>query len=769
MGRAVRDFPVLLGGVVAAVFLTGLAGGAGPPLTLVDPQWQPKADSQGVSWMIDPQSNLRINGGQSMLLSAGVATVNGAQFMPNRTQMTPDGGEYVFEGNPNANNPFGNAGPALTSTRRIKLDVQTATVRFVESIQNPNPAPMQVSLSMGSTVRSFLQSVVCGPSGTALSTATGQPLGNQLLSRPVPYRSAGATVHLAIPEHDCGFVLPSSAGRYPAVLFCVPESAGVKPSVDIQSSRTIQVSFSLTVPAQSTVSVVWGLAQRNLPANLDAAEMRNQLKAFQDRQWLADLPEDVAKSIVNYRRSNAGAKAAMGNLLQPVLDLASHYRLERGKDDVLVQDEQIQLRGVVAGSNLTIETPQGKTAVPLGEVALLCGGAGAERPMRVYLRNGEILAGRVEAKDLVLKAQGGVEAKLPPETLHLLFLHAAPEDGKAAAEALSMVETSDGQRLSLSGSDAQLHAATPWGGLDVGLAEIDRLTARREPQPVYHLTLDDGSRLAVLLPGEFPALKSPRFGPLKLSAAGVRQLWTLKRPVATQDSEQEEPALPAGPHCRLVGANVLAGTIESPKVNLATAGGVLGVPVDRIQDAQRSGDPQAGGSLDIQLTDGRHLSGRLAHRTVALRFHGKVWEVPAQHLIGISGKKPAAAESSPDASTARAAGATSAPNAAKPNPAREAVVPQIGPPPTTFAPTPTPPATSVPAPPANVAPAPPATVAPPTGVAPLPPAGIPLPAPVLPPPQVVPAMPPDQALPPATVPVEPLLPAPDDDDDNPFG
>ncbi len=693
MERAVRSFPVLLGGLLAARFLIGFAAAAGPPVIMIEPQWQQQRDSQGVSWMIDPQSNLRVNG-QSMLMSAGAATINNVQFMPGRAQMRPDGTEYVFEGGNNFNNfnnnPYGPPNGAMPQTlltvRRIKMDLQSSTVRFVESFKNAGPAPLQVNVTVASTVRSFIQSLVCGPSAIALSAATGQPMTNQAIGGAVPYRvPGGAMVHLAIPDRDCGVVVSGPPGRYPGLLVYAPGSVNVKPSIDIQAMRTIQVSFTVTVPAQSTASVVWGLAQRNLPANPDAAEMKNQLKVFQDRQWLADLPEDVAKSIVNQRRFNSGATSPMGALLQPVLDLASQYHLERGKADVLVQDEVTQLQGTVAGSNLSVETPWGKTSLPLGQVALLCGGDGPDRPMRVYLRNGEILAGRVEAKDLVLKTQAGVEAKLPPEKIHLLFLHAARNDGKPPAEALSILETNDGQRLLLIGSDAQFHAVTPWGGLDVGLGEIDRFCAHRETQPVYRLTLKDGSNLSVLLQGEIPPLKSLRFGPVKLSAAEVRQLWSLAMPVpakvsTAEEAAGEEAAGSAGPQCRLFGENVLAGTIESPKVNLATAGGVLALPADRIQTAQRSGDPRAGGPMEIQLTDGRRLSGLLSNRTVAIRFHGKVWEVPAQHLIGISGGKKAAAAEGSQSKGASSADAENAAGAAKTDATEEDDAPDLAPP-----------------------------------------------------------------------------------------
>ena len=180
------------------------------------------------------------------------------------------------------------------------------------------------------------------------------------------------------------------------------------------TSRSLaEVRVSFTLPCRRNRRSRWcgGWPSEHLPANLDAREMKNQLKVFQDREWLADLPErrdqvDRELSAFQFRRS-AADRAALAAGARPGVAV----RLERGKADVLVQDEQSRMSGTVEGSDLSIETSLGKAVVPLGEVALFSGGAGVKRQMRIYLRNGEILVGRVEAKDLVLKAQAGVECQ----------------------------------------------------------------------------------------------------------------------------------------------------------------------------------------------------------------------------------------------------------------------------------------------------------------------------------------------------------------------
>ena len=658
--RARLSLTVIAMAILATLLACSSARAETPP-ALVEPQWQPQTDAQGTMWMIDQQANLQVTNGQSMLMQAAALMVNGQQFSPQRVQMTPDGHEYVFEGVTNGANggapmlynnfgqPYGypqpvpnGGGGVVQTTRRIKLDLATSTVRVVESFQNPSATPLQVNVMLNNSMRIQVRSAICGPSGTSLDAATGQPMagaavggvaGVNMAYRRGSYRAQN--VRLAMPERDSGIAITAGAGTFPAAFFYLPGTRSLKPAIDVENMRVVRISFNVTVPAQSTVSVVWGLSQSKAITQPDERQMKDQIKVFQDRKWLAGLPDAVIKSIANLRHESANG--AMGPLLQPVLELAARYNVQRGKDDVLVQDDVVRLNGTASGGTISVATLLGKVSLPLADVAVLAGGGGIDRPMRVYLRNGEILLGRIEAADLVLKSTNGGDAKLPPEKINLLFLHAAGDDGKAPAEAGAMLLTHDGQRL-LIGGDARFHAVSPWGALDVGLGEIASLASRSDPQPLYQMALRDGSNLSVVLEGEAPAVKTLRFGPLPLATVGLRQLWSLKTPPVKKAEDDDATASAAGPNCRLIGDNVLAGALDTPKLMVATAGGVLGLSVSGIQTAQRSGDAAAGGRFQIELSDGRQVSGTMANRTVSMQFHGKTWEIPGQHLVGITGR-----------------------------------------------------------------------------------------------------------------------------------
>jgi hypothetical protein len=675
MSRVFGSAAFLSAVIAAALLFANTARADEPPVTLVDPQWQQQTDSQGTVWMLNPQPLLMINSGQSLLMQVGILNVNGNQFSPQRTQMTPDGHEYVFEGpgaanggmpmGPYAAPTYGYApgmvapgGMGVATTRRIKLDLATSTVRFVESFQNTTAAQVQVSVATNNMMRTMIRSALSGPSGTTLDTSSGQPMavpaggvvGPGGVVRRGGVRIVSGNVRLAVPERDSAVAFSDGNNNFADAFFFLPSSATAKPAIDVQNMRTVVVTYSVTVPANSTVSVIWGLSQRNAAGAFSTQELKDRLKTFEDRKWLAGLPDSVVKTIVNYRRDVPTGSLA-GLLMQPVVNLAWQNHVERGKADILVQDAQSRMQGAAAGSGLTVETSWGKVSLPLAEVALLFGGDASDRPMRVYLRDGEVLSGRVEAKDLALKAQDGVVAKLPPEKINMLFFHAAENDGGVPPDAVAIIQAGDGQRL-LIGGDARLRAISPWGGLDIGLAEIVNLGIHREPQPLYRIALRDGSNLSVLLQDDAADVKTLRFGPLKIAGLDLRQLWSLKLP----QPKTTGPADASGPLCQLIGDNVLAATLDAPQLKLETPGGTVGVPVKDIQKAERTGDPRAGGPFNVELTNGQHVTGTLTERTISVRFHDKVWEVPGGHLMGITAPpkpppptpKPAAAKDGGD-------------------------------------------------------------------------------------------------------------------------
>ena len=413
-----------------------------------------------------------------------------------------------------------------------------------------------------------------------------------------------------------------------------------------------QLAFSYTIvaPPHASVSLVHGVAQRRLPGP-DLKGLEKSFQPFLSRSWLADLPADVRGAILNLGRASPSDDLPGGPLLQAVLDLANRCRVERGTADVLVQDEQTQMSGQLCGGPITVAGRFGKATVPLDEVALLAGGADVDRTNRVYLRNGEILSGDVQAGDLVLKTSKKLELKLLLAQVHFLFLHAEKTDGAPPPQAVALVQTHAGERLAVRGGPAaRFRAATPWGPLEFALDEVQGLCLRRDPQPVYRLCLKDGSRLPIMLQGDEAALDSTRFGPIKLPPAAIAQIRGLGNmpprggTVADGSEDGDESESLTLPACTLLGENVLVGALADAKLTVRAASGMATIDAAQVRKIQRRDDSPPTFALD--MGEETPLVGALVEPVLAIRRGTQVWRLPLQHVVTwrLPSAEPAAAK-----------------------------------------------------------------------------------------------------------------------------
>ena len=608
---------------------TTVAQSVGLPANLVPAQFNVKQDSLGFSWQLDGQgmlsavNNCPFQMGQLIQLNN-----NGIDFTSTTpAMMTPDQSEFVFVGNANGN---GN----IRVTRRAKLDLATGSVRFIDTFQNTGPAPQNVNINLVNNLGINISSVVLSPSGTVLGSNA---------------RFGRFRVQTTLGPKDCGLVVvPRSGGSSPAAIFYLGGlSSRVKPNIASNSGRDFIFSFVIpSLAPQKCFTIIHGVAQRNAPA-LDAKSLAKLYKIFQSRAWIADLPAELRKSIANLGKSYSSEEMPGGAILQPLLDAAAHWSVERGASDVYVQDEQSQLSGKLQGGEISVDSRFGKTTVPLADVALIVGGAGVEGQMRLYLRNGEILAGDLQSKEMEFKTANGLELKLLPAQIHCLFLHALRSDGTPPAGGAALIETHHGERLLVrEKTAAKLQAATPWGPIQFTLDEVQGLYLRRDPQPVYRLLLKDGSRLPAMLQGDEMGFDTLRFGAIKLPAVAVAQirgLAVLAAKPADDDDEHEASGEPKVPYCTLLGENVLVGALVDPQLKLQTATGLLSVEAARIRLVERH---EGASPLVFAVDTGgkEPVHGLLADAALSIRRGGQVWRLPAHHVLGYRVPKAERAE-----------------------------------------------------------------------------------------------------------------------------
>ena len=599
--------------------------GGGLPQNLVPAQFNSKKDALGFEWRMDSQGFFR-RSGNSCFEVAGHLQVNNSEFYPRDRKMTPDGTQFFLS----------RSNSGVEVTRWVKLDLKTSTIRFVDSFRNPSTAPVTMNVKLMATFRNSVGGVLSDlgtPAGASPAAVPAMP--GMAMPPASPFRSSSrGSISVALGKKESGVVVGQGGPGTPALLlYLAAAHSKVKPVIQTQGSQVFFI-YGIAVPPQQTVSIVHGVAQRNLGSKTDARSLAKLFKPFKSRKWVGDLPDDLRKSLVNYGRTYAGSEVPTGPLLGAVINLAEHYDVERGSADVLVQDESSRLSGVVLGSDVTVETGYGPATVPLADVAMLLGGAGIGRPMQAHLRNGEILAGTLAWKEMVLETDAGLKVPVSAPQLNVLFLHVEPDDGKPPAGAVVLLGTHLGDRLAVAPKPpAKLQALSAWGPIEVPLPEIEALYMVRQPQPIHRLVLTDKSRLSAILRGEEVSLGTVRFGVVKVSPASVATAVAAKaRPSPDEEPPEDEDEIQVA-QCELVGENVLVGRPDAAKLQVLTAGGTTALRTDLVRLMEQEEGEEGAGLFTFELADGSQLSGRLPDRILAIRSRGKVWHVPVEHLL----------------------------------------------------------------------------------------------------------------------------------------
>jgi len=564
-------------------------------------RFQPRQDGMGFIWDINPRGVV-VDGTDDCFDDGLALIVNGQQFFAQQPMATADGNEMVLKSQVQG----------VEITRRILIDTARSAARYVEVFRNATPREVRLSVAVRSMLGANCERVV---------SSSGAPFGGDLGKK------------------DCGFMtLPPANDNRPAVMFLVGEPRGTcKPTIMNQDNRTFTVAYTLAAKPNSTVSLLHYCAQRRGIAD---ATVPNVFRPFyKGRLVNPQIPKELRATVANFAAGQAAPdEGEPGLAIQALVDLCRSLEVERGKSDVLVVDEEARLVGTATGAGLTVETSFGKADVALGDVGLLWGGAGVGRPMRLYLRNGEVLAGKIEAKALKFKAEAGPEVALTPEQTHALILHADALDGRPPGEAAAFLSTHLGDNLALARDKAlTLEAATAWGRLKVPFDQLNHLVYTRDPMPGHRLAMTDRSRLSVFLCGDKIQAKTIRFGDIQLAPnelAGLVRVKGKPKEGAAEPAEPE-PGEIASPHFVLAGENLVVGAFDAPELQVLTAAGLAPVDPKKIRSIERrEGDEGAAApAFTFELIGGGKLAGRFEERVVPIRWGETVLRVPVQHVL----------------------------------------------------------------------------------------------------------------------------------------
>ncbi len=568
--------------------------------TLVPASFSQRNDAQGFQWDVNHMG--AIGDGTNDCFDQGlVLHVNGSQFNASLQQMTNDGREYVLSQDI----------AGVKVTRRILLDMQRAAVRYLEVFENPSSNKVKLTVMIRSTLGSSCQGA---------SASSGQPLGGSLGKK------------------DIGFVTISSSSR-PCVMFLVTgHSTREKPRIVNNSNRVFDTIYMVEIKPKSKAVILHYVAQRRGIGHGNAAGVFEPL--YRRRLIKPEIPRDLRRHIVNFHSSAfVGGVAANSPLLQQVIELAEGFDVDRAKHDTLILDEDAKLTGALTSGPMTVDTRLGRTEVPVDEVALLIGGRGVGRTMRLFLRNGEILTGDVTSDDMVLKSSSGVEVKLSPDRVNMLFTRASEADGKASDDANAYVQTHFGDRVALKGGlVGTMRGATAWGPLITPMEDIYRLVYVREPFPAYKLSLVDGSLMSTIVDGEKMKLNTLRFGKLDVLPHAIQLVRREDaKPAKIYDEEAEKPLVG---YVRLVGENLLVSRLADDKLRLEGGAGVTEIDTSKVRLIERHEETDGMRVVfTIQMHDGSRLSGSFAERMLSFERAGTAWRIPVEHILMVASPK----------------------------------------------------------------------------------------------------------------------------------
>ena len=606
------------------------------PVPQVQARYTKVTDSLGFVW--DVSSGGNISSGSNAFTNSFGITVDGSSVSFETHMMSADGQEYFFTANLDG----------LRITRRVRVNAKDSYCRYIETLTNTTPAARNVEFAIRARPRGRLQT-------------NGSDAGD----REMPF-----------PDKDSGVIIggnPKSAGQpQPSFVWMLAApGAKVRPTMQIEQSTYVRATYAVVVPPGASVSIAHAVAQRTLDPKKDGKRTAEILAPMAFSRLLATVPVKDRKEFANYApTATDGDEDALSglNALQTLLEAAE---IGRDKTDTVVLDAGSKVTGTVSGGALSIQTEFGKAEIPFVDIAGVAGGGGLKRTVRVFLRNGEVLAGAVAGEKMTMATDGGLTFDIALNQIDLLALRKNSGDGKPPEEAAALLTTQNGDCLAIARQPgSEIEAATPWGMLRLPLAEIARLDYVRDPFPGHRLTLADRSRLPVMLRGVEWLMPTVRFGKAKIAPQSVRELRNTMAKPKPPTTEGGEGAS-AFAHCELSDGHRLAGVIDLSELHLASAKGTTPLDPKTITTLTRDASEEGAVLVTVKLADGQELSGQLVESTLPIRSGARVWRVPTAHIVSVN-VPPSAKPENESSGTTSKPGPSAVP--AKPGPSTDEVI-----------------------------------------------------------------------------------------------
>ena len=503
-------------------------------------------DQQGTAWLFNPDGSL----GQTeanLYTSGGRLAVDGAQYANNTNQASfdPKHNTLTF--------------PAATMSglkvsRRIDLNLARGWCRFIEVLENTTAAPVRVPVQV---VFEFAQPV-----------QSNQPLIDEKKTK----RQIGAALW---------------DGTHAAGMLACGRGNAVAPQFALQEQQ-LTVTYNVEIPARHTAAILHVQTIRG-----GAEEALTLLKQTRESEFLADLPDQILKLIVNFTRPGqfvGDTEILRGNVID-VVEL-------RGGD---------QYRGTIENPDYKLQTFYGPVDLPASRVIAMLT-VGQWRPTQLLITSeGEMFGGALQSQGIHLRLSSGQTTCVPISSITRLGYRKRPDEPDEWKFQSPQVWLQGGDRINVELPPSPLRVATRYGTIELNPRYVATLLFQSDDHAVHEITLTDGSHFAGVVQGE-------RFELRPRNVAGQKPvLFPATSIVKMQFAPQPPDPDDAAPLLALTNGDRFAGTVAG-KFVLETPFDAIEVDGAEVRAMRRAA---AAHELQVTLWDGATLSGRMKGDAIA--------------------------------------------------------------------------------------------------------------------------------------------------------
>lgn len=569
---------------------------------------QPRTDRQGNEWYVEQNGMISRSGGGNSILSGSMMLMVGTeQFYCNQPMATPDGKEMVLLGQ----QPM----LGLQVSRYIRFLEKEGGMRYLEMFANTTPRDIVATIELRQNF-----------SGQVKATLTNE----------------GRSNNGVLEKNESGIVFVPGSTAVTGYLFtiCAPRSS-VKPRIASQNQYQTSFFYTFTVPAGKSCAILHTVTQAKLSIRPDPADLEKLFKPFALSRHLKDLPKGALEQLINVRAAGSGA-----------VDLASWFPNEilgvkRESVDVLAIGEGTRLRGRASCAKLSLIHRLGRTVVPWEKVIAIAGEKSEAGGSRIYLSDGQVLRGKMEAEELKFTLSNGLQMTLKWEELDRLVLAADGAPAEWPKGVAALMETRDGERWALSNDDGmEFVLSTPWGSSTTKLGELAALGSTEDASPMILATLRDGSKFRVWLGGrsDLP-ISTTLMGKLTLNASQLKSMAVAESFSNKVETESEDHE-PLTTFADIAGEQRLVAVVADPLLHVVTSGGIVPLDPASIKEMHNVTEDIAPTGLDdspwfqLELWGGGSVMGQLRESMVRFHYKQSDWSVPAQDLIRLVNPAP---------------------------------------------------------------------------------------------------------------------------------